>query len=234
MVGGPEPGHLPEHAHADVQLTVHAGRRSKVQLVEAGEPHAGHWEAGVQVSVMLLSPDLIEEASDDLAIGTPRLRSQPDTGDRLVAELANAVRGHFTRLHRLYFESIGYTLAGHLVRTYGDAPLRTADGTLLDERQLARVDNYIDGMLDAPVGVRDLAAAAGLSPRRFADAFKRTTGRTPYQRVVQRRIAAAKRLLRTTKLSIAEVALQLGFANQSHFTAVFSRAVGTTPRRWRG
>src|SRR3569832_1232604 len=157
MVGGPEPGQLPEHAHADVQLTVHAGRRSKVQLVEAGEPHAGRWDAGGEVSVLLLSPDLIEEAGDDLVIGTPRLRSRADTGDRLVAELANAVRGHFSRLHRLSFEAIGYTLASHLVRTYGDAPLRTADGMLLDGCQLARVDDYYKAKHNTQNSERELA-----------------------------------------------------------------------------
>ena len=84
-----------------------------------------------------------------------------------------------------------------------------------------------------PLGVHDLASTVGLAPRPFADAFRRTTGQTPYQCVVRRRIEHAKRLLRSGQLPIVEVALRLGFASQSHSTSVFARWVGTTPARWR-
>jgi len=238
MVGGPGAGQLPEHAHADLQITVHLGARSKVQLIEPEQPHAGRWDRGVHVGVMLLAPTLIDETGEDIvARGRPRFRSAADTGDALIAELARAVIADFTRpprpSRRLFFEAIGYTLAGHLVRTYGDVRLRAPDRATLDARQLARIDDYIEAMLATTITVRAMAELTGWSPRRFAEAFKRTTGRTPYQHVVHRRLAAARRLLRTTNLSIAEIALRLGFANQSHFTALFTRAVGMTPRRWR-
>ena len=238
MVGGPTAGHLPQHAHAELQLTVHFGRRPKVQLIEPCEPHTGRWSRGVRVAVMLLAPSLIDEATDDLVVrGQARFHSSTHARDPLVQALANAVITDLETpsrpTRRLYFESIGYTLAGHLVRRYTNVPIRRPDRLELTVNQLDRVHEFVATSLDRTVSVRDLAAAAGVSPRLFADAFKRTTGTTPYRYVVRRRLDAAGRLLLMTRLPIAEIALRLGFANQSHFTAAFSRVVGVTPAKYR-
>jgi AraC family transcriptional regulator len=72
-----------------------------------------------------------------------------------------------------------------------------------------------------------------MSPFRFARAFKKATGRAPRQYVINRRIQHARELLRSPRREIAEVAYRVGFATQSHFTAVFHRHCGITPRRFR-
>lgn len=239
MVGGPRAGRLREHAHEDLQVTVRFARSVSVRLTEPVEPHTGGWSAGERVAVMLLAPTLIAETADDvLARGRPGFRSGEHPRDGLIGELARAIVTELASPtlganRRLYIESIGYALAGHVVRTYADAPLRRVPNGTLTSRQVGRLTEFVDSALDQPLGVRDLASTIGLAPRAFADAFKRTTGRTPYQFVVERRIDHAKRLLRAGQLPIIEVALRLGFANQSHFTSVFCRWVGVTPARWR-
>jgi AraC family transcriptional regulator len=95
------------------------------------------------------------------------------------------------------------------------------------------VRDHIHGHLGEPLSLCGLAAVAGLSPRYFAVAFRRSTGVTPHQFVLQQRVAEARRRLTQRDASIAEVAAELGFASQSHFTDVFRRMVGTTPTGYR-
>jgi AraC family transcriptional regulator len=239
MVGGPEARRLREHAHEDLQISVHLARSASIRLTEPAQPHAGGWTSGERVAVMLLTPELIAETADDVIVRGPLgFRSADHSGDRLIRELAHAIVTEFSAPafganRRLYVESIGYTLAGHVVRTYADAPVRRFATDKLTGRQVQGLSDFVDSTLDQPVGVRDLASAVGLAPRAFADAFKRTMGQTPYQYVLHRRIDLAQRLLRSGQLPIVEVALRTGFANQSHFTSVFARLVGVSPARWR-
>jgi AraC family transcriptional regulator len=79
----------------------------------------------------------------------------------------------------------------------------------------------------------ELAALANLSAKHFARAFRRSTGMPPHRWLIERRIDRAKALLSTGDLSLAEIALACGFADQSHFTAMFRKAVGATPGSFR-
>ena len=96
----------------------------------------------------------------------------------------------------------------------------------------AAVD-YIESHMGEDLSLDCLAVAAAMSPFRFARAFKNATGRAPRQYVTARRMQRARELLRSPRHDIAEVAYRVGFATQSHFTAVFHRHCGITPRRFR-
>jgi AraC-like DNA-binding protein len=76
---------------------------------------------------------------------------------------------------------------------------------------------------------------AGLNPCHFARQFKAAMGLPPHQYVITRRVERARRLLRAgTDLSLAEVAAQVGFYDQSQFSHHFKRLVGVTPGQYRG
>ena len=75
--------------------------------------------------------------------------------------------------------------------------------------------------------------ACGLSRSYFIEAFRETTGQTPYQWVQAQRLARAQALLVQPGLSLAAIALACGFADQSHFTRVFTRHMGMPPGTWR-
>lgn len=94
---------------------------------------------------------------------------------------------------------------------------------------LAFIDEHLGEGLTLPAIARPLA----LSPHHFAHVFKRATGVAPHQYVMRRRVERAKELLVSTSLPIADVALAVGFANQSHFSAAFHRASGMTPQGYR-
>jgi len=78
-----------------------------------------------------------------------------------------------------------------------------------------------------------LAAIAGLSDCHFARAFKQSTGLSPHRYVMHRRVERAVELIRGTNLPMCQVALEVGFCDQSHFSRVVSRATGQAPRELR-
>ncbi|MGH8000244.1 MAG: helix-turn-helix domain-containing protein, partial [Brasilonema sp.] len=66
----------------------------------------------------------------------------------------------------------------------------------------------------------------------FCQLFKQSLGITPYQYVLQLRVERAKQLLKNQKITICDVALACGFANQSHFTKHFRKLTGMTPKAY--
>jgi AraC-like DNA-binding protein len=81
--------------------------------------------------------------------------------------------------------------------------------------------------------LRDVAKACGLSVSHFGRAFKYSTGMPPHRWVLHQRLEMAKRLLEENVRSIAEIAGDCGFSEQSHLTHVFSRQFGVSPGAWR-
>lgn len=111
-------------------------------------------------------------------------------------------------------------------------PLADASRTLTP-RMLSHVREYIDAHLAAPLSLQELAAVVQLSPSYFARCFAQAMGQTPYQYVLERRLAQAMTLLTSTDNPIAGIARDVGFASQSHLTATFRRLVGCTPKAFR-
>jgi AraC-like DNA-binding protein len=103
----------------------------------------------------------------------------------------------------------------------------------LSNRRLARVLAYIDANIAEPITLSNLAAAAGLSRMYFARQFRVATGIRPHEYVLRRRIERSQQLLTATSDALVDVALSVGFQTQAHFTTVFRKIVGNTPRQWR-
>src|SRR5262245_14903342 len=98
---------------------------------------------------------------------------------------------------------------------------------------LARLVQFIEEHLPERLSIPDLALEVGISPFHFVRLFKQATGLTPHQYVVSRRVERARQLLADEVLSIAAIALDTGFASQSHLTEVFRRETGVTPAVYR-
>lgn len=112
-------------------------------------------------------------------------------------------------------------------------PVRGRHAQGLQKWRLKRVVDYIDASMSSKVTSRDLAAVAGLSRMHFASQFRVATGQRPHEFLLQRRIRRAAELMRDTTMPIIEIALTVGFQTQAHFTTVFKRFAGCTPRSWR-
>ena len=107
-----------------------------------------------------------------------------------------------------------------------------AAGKLSAER-LSKVEQLVQERLAEPIHVEDMAAVAGLSPFHFSRMFHASTGKAPHAYVTSKRMDAACHLLATTDLPLAKVATRVGYRTQAHFTGVFHRHVGVTPRTYR-
>lgn len=135
-------------------------------------------------------------------------------------------------LDRLERQGLGLKAVAEILRAQGALGNRPPIRAMTPAR-LRRVRSYIEENLDSEVCLEDMAACVGLSPSHFSRAFRAETGMSPYAWVVQARVERVKGQLLNSRKSLAEIALDCGFASQSHMTQTFSRTVGIPPARWR-
>ncbi|HXI07316.1 MAG: helix-turn-helix domain-containing protein [Bradyrhizobium sp.] len=103
----------------------------------------------------------------------------------------------------------------------------------LAPRVLRRLREHIDANIDQRIRVEALARLANLSVCYFVRAFKQSVGVTPHDYLIRRRVERAMELLSGTDLSLSEIALAAGFADQSHCARRFRQHVGMSPRDYR-
>ena len=99
--------------------------------------------------------------------------------------------------------------------------------------QVRSVTTYIDANLSAPLSCEELARLARLSVSYFARAFKCTFGYSPHVFLMRRRMERAQGLMLKTNTSLAQIALDCGFADQAHLSRIFLRFTGERPASWR-
>jgi transcriptional regulator GlxA family with amidase domain len=103
----------------------------------------------------------------------------------------------------------------------------------LRPRAFRRVRQYILAHLAENISNRVLAELVGLSAFHFARAFRQSAGVSPHRFMLQSRVERVKHLLVETELSLSQIAIHTGFADQSHCTRRFRELVGITPSRFR-
>jgi AraC family transcriptional regulator len=157
--------------------------------------------------------------------------------DPTIHNLGLSILGAFERpdqVTRLFTDYVTLTVGAHVAETYGGMkarPLPARGG--LAPWQERRVKELLAANLDGDVSIMRLASACGLSSNHFSRAFRQSTGTSPHQWLLQRRVDKARQLLRDAEIPLAEAALACGFADQSHFTRVFTQSIGISPGQWR-
>src|SRR4051794_25818115 len=100
-------------------------------------------------------------------------------------------------------------------------------------RHLLRAKDLADARFFEPLGVEDLAHAAGLSRAHFSREFRREFGESPHAYLLTRRLERAAALLRATDRSVADVCLSVGLQSIGSFTTSFTRTYGVPPTAYR-
>ena len=99
--------------------------------------------------------------------------------------------------------------------------------------QIRKVTAYIESNLDRSLRSSDLAKLVRLSPGHFSRTFRNSFGCSPLQYVMRRRMEYAQGLMLSTNIPLAQIALDCGLSDQAHFSRLFRRVVGESPRDWR-
>lgn len=157
--------------------------------------------------------------------------------DEVMLHLAASLMPSFSAPHevtRLFADHVFEAMRLHIAQTYGDLPPhpppRRGALTPLQERRAKEM--ILDDLANDP-SLAELASLCGLSVSHFARAFKQGTGTPPHRWLIKKRVERAQKLLVSSDAPISEIAQICGFADQSHLTRVFSRAVGASPGVWR-
>ncbi|MEL6892667.1 MAG: helix-turn-helix domain-containing protein [Actinomycetota bacterium] len=98
---------------------------------------------------------------------------------------------------------------------------------------LRAVLQWVEGNLERPLTVDELARRAAMTPRTFARRFKSATGTTPLQWILHQRVSVAQRMLETTTVTIDEIAVTCGFGSAAALRQHFTKVVGSTPSAYR-
>ena len=221
---------------------IHSGHlpRGSMRINEPGLHLRGIFRGEYDV-LHLHVPNIIINEYASAECGVQR-RTNPLTIDRhivdpVIEKLARALI-HAEELGgafgQTYADGISLAITARLLGGIPDgAPGDRPNVSGLSKWRLKRATEYMTANLAEPISLADIATATGLSRMHFAAQFRVATGLRPHEYLLQRRIECAQALLLTSRLPLVEIALEVGFKTQAHFTTVFSRLVGETPNVWR-
>ncbi|MBR0690116.1 helix-turn-helix transcriptional regulator [Bradyrhizobium manausense] len=139
-----------------------------------------------------------------------------------------------TETNQLFIDHMMLAFTTHAAQTYGKLRWGVkVPRSGLAPWQLKRAYEKLDADLGGTLSLPQLAAEFGLSVSYFSRAFRISAGLPPHQWLLRQRVKAAMQLMTVGDLPLSEIAIAVGFANQSHFTKVFSAQVGVSPATWR-
>jgi AraC family transcriptional regulator len=194
----------------------------------------GFWEddAAVDIVSIRLAPELVDTIAQALGAPGGGVELAPRLGarDPVVSHVAQALRAELqapAHAGRLHADGLAAALAARLVQDFAVRPLAVRQ--TLSKPKLRRLIDYVEANLEADLSLAELAAVAGLSVPHLTALFRRTMGQSLHRYVVERRVIRARALLLDSRASIAETALSVGFAHQSHLSRWMRRLLGVTP-----
>ena len=221
----------------------HRIRKGSFFLTTGGAPYDVRWKAVTaepfQVMFVFVELPVLKRAMEEV-FGSDaekaRVRDLSAFTDDALSSLMERLREELMRVEasQLFVSAISQAIAVHIARNYAETVDESRRGTPpLPAYKLKRVTELMAQHIAEDLSLDQLAAQVGLSKFHFDRLFKRATGLSPSRYQIELRLNEARRLLRETKKSILNVALEVGYTNPSHFAKLFRRETGLTPSDYR-
>src|ERR671921_1088210 len=218
-------------------------RKGSFFLTTGGAPYDVRWKAVTpepfETMLVFIELPVIERALEEVfgaGAAHARLRDASAFDDEGLNSRLGLLREELMRPQAspLVVQSLAYLIAVHLARSYGVTDEEShGSSPSLPGHKLRQITNWISEHLTEEFNLDRLAAQAGLSRFHFQRLFKAATGVSPSRYHIDLRMEEARRLLRETKMSVVDVALEVGYANPSHFARLFRRETGLSPSDYR-
>ncbi len=208
-----------------------------VAICELNQPKTFAMRSDANFAIVLLRRDALEQAGKEVGFIASDLEAHETIGDftlRRIIELLFQEKREGFQNGSLFTDSLGAALASHLLHRYSIRPLsrRNSAGGMAPSA-LRRSIALMEANIEHDLRLSELANEAGVSTSHFIRSFRESTGKTPYQFLLQQRVKRAQSLMREPGSSLTEVALASGFADQHHLARVFRRITRITPSDYR-
>ena len=254
-----DPGQLPQHALAEHCFLLPVGPQAvayrcrldgrpvkgdmvpgKIQFRAAGTTVSTEWYAPLDGIFVAVAPSAIQAALNVRKEGDPVLGLHSDLEPQdnpVLLQLALALQDHIRAPEAgggLLEETLRNAICANLVSSYGGQSFSGARALALSRQTLRRVHDFIHGHLPQEFAIQDIADAACMSPFHLSRAYRRTTGRSLWQYVIQCRAALAYDLMAAHPLvPLGRIAEMAGFESYAQFIAAFRKWYGTRPGAFR-
>ena len=229
----------PCHLSSRWNGTVRRSRSLPGESIIMAANQENDWEGSGEIDELqiFLDPGMLTEAAAELSNKSVALVEGIGIRDPMISVIAARLveeLSHPGMSSRLLGDSMAHALTAQLLSRHSNFRSAGAmDRIDIPAHKVRTAVEYIEMHLTQDLSIDAVASAIGISPFRFARGFKKAIGRSPHQFLIERRIELAKDLLRTTEHKLVDIAQMVGFANQSHFAAVFRQRCQMTPKAYR-
>ena len=212
-------------------------RHGSLDIVPQGTPLGVYGDDETEFIMLALEPAFVHQIANESGMFDSELVTHSGIRDPQIEYIALALKSELDAgcpSGRVYGDGLAVALAARLLGRYSARVTASHNcNALLPGYTLRRVTGYIEENLTKDLTLAEIADVARMSPHYFSRAFRNSTGIPPHRYVIDRRIEKAKTLLSDNHLPLVEVGLSVGFQNQSHFTTLFHKRTGVTPKVYR-
>lgn len=218
--------------------TVRYSKKGNLCITPSGQPMKASWQEKLENLAVVFDPSLVNQVALENNFSTGfEVIEMYKSEDPLVQQISLILLEEILsqeQTNNLYLDTLSQSLVIHLLKHYTTAKfgVKPKKGGLSGYK-LKLVKEFINDNLTKDLSLSEIASVTGLSQYHFSRAFRKTTGTTLQNYLMNQRIERAKKLLADKNLPIVEISLQTGFKNQSHFTTKFRKFTNLTPKLWR-
>lgn len=204
----------------------------------AGVPHAIAWDGEAHYSLIFIEPQCFDnsifQTVDPDKVEMVYHFAQSDPIVYVIGQTLKSQSECEESASQLYLDSVSIFLSSHILQNKCSRNFHLMEkDEAFSYKNLQKVINYIDLRLGEKLCIEDLSKLMGMSLSHFHRLFTNSVGVSPYQYVMSQRLTKAKKLLKRTKLEVAEIAELTGFNSSSHFISTFQKHLSVTPKQFR-